>query len=358
MKRIFKKIASCIGLSLVLILLLSTAASAEERDYVKDFSAILPPEISDAAQSGEGISSALSAEALLGIVFSSLSAERGALISFFALCIGSVVIFALAGAILGEMPQSVRGGLSVVLCASVFACIMPVLRSALTSLARAGEFFSLGAPIMCSITLAGGGAASASVMLSGASLTLSFISILTSKILPLVSVFGFASGILRSFGGSAAVENGAKNLYSKILGITVLFISATLSLQNVIASAEDSAALRVAKYGASTIIPSVGGAVSSSLSVLLGGLSYAKSIVGAAAIGALLYIFVSPLVILLLYRLGVGIAQALAELLGVKELSLLGSFSSVIDSVIASWSLSAVMLLLQVILFMKGGAAV
>lgn len=356
MKRRFKKIGAIIALSMLLPLLFTLTASAKERDYVKEFSVILPPEISDAMESEGGISSALSAEALFNIAFSAVSSERGAIISFFALCIGSVVIFALASALFGEISDSVQKGLSVLFCASLFAALLPVLRTANSSLARAGELFSAGAPIMCAITLAGGGSASAAAALSGASLTLSFISLLTTKILPILATVGFASSLLRTLGGSAALERGAKNLYNRILGIAVFILTATLSLQSVIASAEDSAALRAARYGTSTIIPSVGGAVSSSLSVLLGGLSYAKSIVGAAAIGALLYILIAPMVILFLYKIGIGIAEALAEILGAKNSFSLSAFSSVIDSVIASWALSGVMLVLQVVLFMKGGA--
>lgn len=353
-----KKVAAILLLSLASMLFLSIGASAEERDYIGEFTAILPPKLAEAAQSGEKMSDALSTEALAELVLSSLSEHRGEIISFYALVIGAVIFSALASALFGEGGEAVSRGLSVIFTASVFSFLLPIFRSAISSLAAACDFISSGAPVMCALTLAGGGAASAAVAASGASLSVAFVSFICAKILPVVAVFGFVAGLISSFGGNRAVEKGAKGVYTKLLGFATLLITATLSLQSVIASAEDSAALRAAKYGAATVIPSVGGAVSSSLSVLIGGLSYAKGLIGAAAVGALLYIFLSPLVILLIYRTAVGIASGLAELLGAAELSSLGIFSSVLDSLIASWALSAVLLVVQVILFMKGGAAV
>ena len=355
MKRIKKAVLS-LSLAIAFFVALSVCASAEGVDgYINEFSAVLPDGFSGELTDTESLTSAVGLESLVDFVMTELSGKRSELSSFCILLLGACAIGAAVNALSDRLSDTCRKGLSIVFLAVIFSQVYPLFSSVSESLGEANAFFSAAAPIMCSLELSGGGAGSAAVHTAGMTLTVAFVSAISSRLLPSVAVFGFVAGLLRTFGGSDAVATGAKNIYTRIIGIATLLISITLSLQTVIASAADSAVMRAARYGASTAIPIVGGTVSAALSALSGGVAYAKDIIGGAAIGAILYIFISPLALLFLYRLATSCAVFVSELLGVKELACLGAFSSLLDSLIASYALSAVLYVLEIVLFMKCG---
>ena len=122
-----------------------------------------------------------------------------------------------------------------------------------------------------------------------------------------------------------------------------------------ISSASDSAVLRTARYMTTSLVPVVGSTVSSALSTLSGGLSYARSVIGAGAIGAILLLALSPLVMLLLYRLALSLCLSLSEMLGVQS----GTFSSFrfsLDAITSLYALMSLSFILQLILFIKVGS--
>ena len=124
-----------------------------------------------------------------------------------------------------------------------------------------------------------------------------------------------------------------------------------------IASSADSAAMRAAKYTAG-LIPVVGGTVSGALSTLAAGLSYAKGIIGIGAIAVILGMALSPLILLLLYRLALSISLTLSELLGAAVMAkALSAFRFSLDSLIAVYALSAVIYIFEILLFVKIGVA-
>ena len=334
------------------------AAAKEPEDYVSEYSALIPSGIPINANDSDGLTESVSFSAILGFALQELYGSRSEIISFFLLLFGTVAISALGVSIFENISDGVKRGIAVVSSAAIFSSLLPVLLSVYRSLDGANDFFSSAASVICAVNLASGGSASASVGLVGTTLTTAFIATVASKILPYLGVLGLASSLLGSFGGSVNIAEGAKKLYTRIFGALSLLITITLSLQTVVASASDSAAMRAAKYGASTLIPSVGGVVSSALSTLSGGLSYAKGIVGASAVGVILYIFISPLLLLLIYRLGMSVAHTLSELMGLRDSPAIAPFLALLDAFITSYVIACLMYVFEFILFMRGGVGV
>ena len=95
--------------------------------------------------------------------------------------------------------------------------------------------------------------------------------------------------------------------------------------------------------------------MSSTLSLLAGGLGYAKGLIGAGAVGVLLYTFLAPLALLFAYRLIVGVAKGCAELIGAPDLASLGALAGFFDALIASVALSGALYLLEIIIFLTCG---
>ena len=211
------------------------------------------------------------------------------------------------------------------------------------------------------ILLAGGNVASATAQAVNLNLTFGVVSHLaTDFLLPLASsLFAFAllSGI--SDGAVSSISKGVRSAFNWALGIATTVIIAASSMQSVVATAKDSAYLRAAKYAASGMIPVVGSTVSGALGTLAGGLSYLKSTVGIASVFVIISISLSPLVSLLLLRFAFSISLTFLEFTsctgGVRVFS---AFRSAIDALISVYCVAAVVYVSQVVIFIKGGAAI
>jgi stage III sporulation protein AE len=169
----------------------------------------------------------------------------------------------------------------------------------------------------------------------------------------------FSVSAVSSFDSSLffGIANSLKNAFLTILGILTTLISATVSLQNLIASYADSGVIRTAKYALSSMIPIVGNTVSGAFSVLAGSVSYAKGIVGGGAIAAIIFVAISPLVSLLMYRLCFSVAIFLSNLCSGEQGGVLSSLASALDALIAVYTLTAVVYIIQITIFLKGGAS-
>ena len=187
--------------------------------------------------------------------------------------------------------------------------------------------------------------------------TLSLVSSLGERIfLPLLAL-GLAVSLLSAFKNDCilAVGRGIKGVFMWIIGIVGAILTAAVSLQTLVASAVDTASIRAARYAASGLIPVVGSTVSSALSTLASGLSYAKGIVGGGAVAVLVSICLSPLILLLALSLGIIIA----DLTGGDSIgAVFSAFRLSLDMLIAVYALSALIFIFEILLFVKMGAGI
>ena len=333
------------------------ASAAEPEDYISEFENAMPEDSPFSELDANGLYSAVSPGAIIKMITDELSGKRAELASFFLSLLAVVALSFCAESCGGKSASAVRAALSVVLSSIAIVRAIPILRSVCEALKECdGIFLSISA-IFSSITLAAGGALSSAAGASAAAIISALCTAISSRLLPLVAATGFACGIFSSVGGSDRLSISASKLYSRLIGILTLLTGILLSTQGIVAACADSATLRAIKYGAQTAIPIVGGAVSSTLSILAGGLGYAKGIVGAGAVGALLYTFLAPLALLFAYRLAVGVALFASELIGIKDLGSLSLLSGLFDSLIASVALSGALYLLEIIIFISCGVS-
>ena len=90
----------------------------------------------------------------------------------------------------------------------------------------------------------------------------------------------------------------------------------------------------------------------------MGGVGYVRGIVGGGAIAALVALALAPLVSLLLYRACFGIAGLFLGMCSKGEGErVLASFAFALDSLIAVYALTVTVYVLQLAVFMKGGAS-
>lgn len=337
------------------IFTLPVAASEGSRDYVSDFENILPegsPDLSDP----DALISSFGVEGLLSVVLSTLSGEGSAVLSFLLLLFGTVVLSYISSLTSGALSRSVCAAVAILSAMLIFRSLYPVFSSAMDTVDKLSDFFSLAVPIMTGVTLSGGGAATASASAVGMNFSIAIIAALAEKILLPLIAFSFALGLLSSLGDDSvrSLAGGIKSAIGWLFGALTALLVGTLSLQTVVSSAADTAAMRAAKYAAQGMIPVVGGTVSGALSTLASGLSYAKGVIGAGAVFVMLVTALSPLILMLLYRLALTLAASFSDAISAGASHIL-AFRYAADAAIGVYSLSVLTYIFEIILFILGG---
>lgn len=347
MKRILK--------AFILFLLLffaMTVGSAAEEDYLGEFSEIVE---SEEFKDPDFIKDSLSPEK----VFSDISDKASAALSDMAprllVLLGLSVLSALASLYSGRYKDGVACGISVLTTLVAYAGVIDIFTEITDSMSEMSSLFSSLIPLFSSVMLSGGGGYSSAGLSLGMATTVSFFSgVVTPVFVTLLAVM-LALGLLFCFGvpGALGFMQSIKRHTLFLISLVGCVLLGTVSLQTVLSSARDNAAMRAVKHLAQTTIPLVGGAVSASLSTLWGGLSLTKGMIGIGGILVIVGIFLGPLISLLIYKLAVGILTAAEGFFSVS--SHLPRISECLDLIIGVYSISSVIYIFEIVLFINGG---
>jgi stage III sporulation protein AE len=121
--------------------------------------------------------------------------------------------------------------------------------------------------------------------------------------------------------------------------LCVLFftlVSATLSLQSILATSADSLAMRSVRFAAGNFIPVVGSLVGENAKTLSASFQAIKSECGVLCLIVLFYIILRPILTLAVQKILLSFAGTVGEILGeTKYKSLLSSLSSLFDLLMA-----------------------
>ncbi len=334
--------------------------SDEIQGFLDEFEALIPSE-SGISIDGEGGDIGL--EGMLGSLLGALRGESSAFFSFLLMLLGFAIVSVIAEltAFSGTSgDRAASAGVFVIMSLAVYPKMYSLFESVRSGLESVSSFFGAALPVMTAITTASGSVKTAGVQAMNMNIVLGVVGAIALRLLLPLSSCMLALNLVSSFGESGApkVASSIKNAFTLGLGIITAISSATIALQTVVASASDSASLRAARYAAGGLIPVVGSSVSSALSTLAGGLAYAKSTVGAAAIGVIVVISITPLVSLLLYRLAFSICIFFLDFVGsTGSVRCFLAYRSSIDTIIAVYTMSTLVCIIQLVAFLKGGAA-
>ena len=360
-----KKVSKCL---IIVVILLATFSlpvfGAEvEEEYWQDYVDIVPEEKKPGDI--EDVLSGVGIEALLSEILAALGEGSSAVLSFFAMLIGISALLAVAECAApfdtGGLSKHAAAAVSIIASVLIFGKIGGICFSVRDSLSELTAFFSGLVPILTGILTAGGNLNSAATQAMNMNVTLGAVSYITTTLLiPLVfSLFALALASGIDGGSVSAVAKSIKGVFMWVLGIGTAVIIGAVSMQSIIAGAQDSAYLRAAKYAASGMIPVVGATVSSSLATLAGGLSYLKSAVGVSSVMLIVTLTLSPLIMLLLYRLAFSLAISFLEFVGASGgARCFGAFRSAFDALISVYALSAVVYVSEIVVFMRSGVNV
>ena len=354
-----KRLAVIFAFLMILAMPLSASAKSAE-EYISDFSSLIPEDMSDKLGDEDALTGAVGFESVISEIFDVLSNNGGALLGFLSMLIGLSLLTALSGTLEGSLAGSVRSAVATISAVAILGSIFTLVKTATAALAEMSGFFEKLIPVFAGVTLAGGGVSSSAVGATGMSLSLGVIGGLSGELLAAVTSFMFALGLIADLGGgsSAGLFKSAKGFFSWGIGILTFILGATLALQTVIASASDSMLMRSAKFTASGMIPIVGGSVSGAISTLASGLSYAKSFIGIGAVSVITAIALAPIILMLAYRCVLSLSVDFLGFLdtgsGVRCFS---SMLGALDCLIAIFSMSTLVYIFEIILFIKSGVA-
>ena len=342
----------------VVFSLFTIPASASDADkYLDEFGGILPDGYSGIVEDSGSLTEAVGLRAILSELGAAIEGRRGEIASFFLLSLGCAVLVSAASLFDGALMRCGASGVGMICSLALFASMIPLFSETRAALESMSSFFSSSLPILLALTAASGGATTASVGAVGMNITLALLGSIGGGVFIAVSSLSFALCLISSLGGEgiSSLVRGLKSFFTWTLGIVTAVLTGTLALQTVISSAADSMAMRTAKYMASGMIPVVGGTVSGALSTLLSGLEYAGSVIGIGSVLVIVTIALAPLAVLLLYRLALSLSIGLLEFVGASVKEPFSAFRYSLDTLIATYCISVIIYVFEIILFLKGG---
>ena len=241
------------------------------------------------------------------------------------------------------------GELCSTLC--VILCITPLIQSA----SRVSEEF-LGmlatcsggiSPVICALFVSSGNITTASV--TNASLMLVYTLFqngIRVFLWPIVQLL-YVLGIVGNLGGSLRLDGISRfirQLFTWLLSLAMLFLSALIGVQSTMAVSADSFSMKTAKFALGNFIPLVGNALSDAVGTVAGSLTLIKNTCGVLGIVTVALLLLPVLLHLFLHRMVIGVAQGMAELLGCeREGRLLGDVYATLGYILAVVALSSVL---------------
>lgn len=344
----------------------SYATEKERSDYslidervegiLSDFSSILP-EGKESFKNPYNSSDAVGLRFLLESIFLVIKGESGVFFSFLTLLLGISLLMSLSSMQDGEMGRAGKNAVFLISSAVVMDKVFDAVASIGSSLKEINAFFASVIPIITAANALGVSPGLATAQTAAMSFTLQIYSFFSGNFLySLAGIMLIVSALSAldefSFG---KIASGLRKTFLTFMGAMTAFVGAVFSLQSIISASADSGLLRGAKYAVSGMIPIVGSSISSALSTLLGGVTYLKGVVGGGAIAVILSMALAPLISLIIYRLCFCIASFFASFCGGGADSVLSTFASVFDALIAVYSMTVVVYVLELSVFLKGG---
>jgi len=367
--------ALCLVISLIII-----PISAEETlpEEYSDFSSAIPEDVASMLPEGffsgniselsDSLFDVTSPKYILGVIFDLLSGGLGGALSLFALLVGMLALASLLssfteGLISGELKVAVGYAISICISGAVVGLQIGRIGAVSKFFQRLVVLMNSLIPIMGALYLSGGNTLGAALASSSLLVQINLIELgVSSLVIPAVSAclaLTLADSITAGESRLAGILGSIKRTLTFVFGLCSTLLMATLSAQNILASASDSAGTRAVKFLAGNMIPVVGSTVGDTLRTLAASVKLMRSTVGVAGIVALALLILPTVIELFLTRFAFNTAAAVGELLGCKgEVRLYREIASLYGYIIAAAVLSSLLCAFALTLFAIGQVAI
>ena len=333
---------------------------SEDAEKIKEeFESILPKGSRELGEI-EDISESIGVKKLIGTLIGAIQEKGGELYSFLLTLLGIALFSAFASLAHTDVSVFAARGVGIISSALLFDRLLFLVSGVSESLRDVGEFFSAVIPVTVAVNSLGVSPTVASTQALGMGVTFGLYSFISLGALTSLTAAIFITSSLSSVDPLFhRLAIGIKKLFLYVIGILTVLVGATFSLQSSISASADSAAMRGAKYAISNTVPIVGSTVSSAFGVICGSAEYLRGLVGGGAIAAILSLMLAPLAVLLAYRfcLSIGIFLCGVCSIGGCE-GVLSPFLSALDVLIAVYTLTCVIYIVELTAFLKGGVRI
>ncbi|WMJ23024.1 hypothetical protein RBG61_13700 [Paludicola sp. MB14-C6] len=161
--------------------------------------------------------------------------------------------------------------------------------------------------------------------------------IAASVLVPLLAIY-LAFCLIGSASTQINIEGIAKTVKTTvivILGFLMTVFVGLLTVQGIVATATDTVSMKIAKFGISSFLPVVGGAISEALNSVQGCMGVIKSTLGSFGIITIVAAFLPSIITILLMQLSLTITGAISDMLDTPRItSLMKSASSVLSLIL------------------------
>lgn len=246
-------------------------------------------------------------------------------------------------------------------------CIILVMIKALTAVfdrmslavTAVGAFSGALSPLICALCISGGCSTVGSVTASFLSLLTTLLEEATRTVLTPFLKIGIcmtAVSTLSSFDLSAIVDF-VKKTFITIITFSMTLLTAVMAYQSTLAQSVDSMLLRTVKFAVGNVIPIVGASVGEAASGVLSGVAAIKTAIGGVGAIAVVLIVLPPIVHILLLKIGIWLASAVAAVFGCAgEGKLINDIGSLLDLALALISSCSVMFVISLAMLSRAVA--
>ena len=297
-------------------------------------------------------------------------------------------LFTLVGEALGKGVQTLapflRGAVAVLIAAIVVGTLAPpggiaagavemggmlllygalegTFTRALTYLSDLSSFAGGLTPVFTALYVAGGNTSAAVSAASGLSIFCGVCAALGERVLsPLLRIL-LCLSLLCVLSGFSMLEELTKTVRGwamTLFGLFSVLFPAAVGFQTNLLHASDSLAARGARYAVGSAIPVVGGALSGTLGTLTASLNLLRATVGTGGFLAVLGMALPVLAELLLCRMALSLAGALAGLCPGGAGGLFRRVGGVLDLLLAAVACACVLLLFLLVLLCRCAPAI
>ena len=361
-------------LALLFASLFSVSAFADSPEYAPEYwfqrlEDILPEAVFDheVVESVEDVSRLVGLPYLLSLLYDSFTDKLPGLLGLLASFLGMALLGGMGGLFGDELKsdgvkKTVELVLSLALSLSLYQTVSPVLSRGLSAIEDITRFTSLFVPIMGGIYVAGGNYTAAATQSGALTWLVAELNALSGGVLSSLISASFAFALLGALGSGVDTSGLAKSLkqiFVVAMGVMATLFTGSLALQTTLSAAEDSVAMRTAKYAVGQMLPAVGSTISGTLSTVAVSMGLIKNAIGVGGIGVLLTLLLPPLLELYLVSVLLSLSKSFAGLLGFRMgEKLFSDFKSIFDMAVGVLAIAGVMLLLSLGIFMKTAVAV
>lgn len=192
------------------------------------------------------------------------------------------------------------------------------------TLGQCSDFMTMFTPVFASVLIVSGNTGTAIGYQTGMfALTSIVIQVLEHMLLPILNM-SFSITITDSLNPTISLKgilNFTKKITTWILGFIMSIFIGITSIQSIVSNTTDTFTTKTTKYIISNFIPVIGGAVSDAHSTILGSIKILKSMTGIIGILLIAVIFIPIIIEIILYRISISAASAIAELFSVDYLA-------------------------------------